>query len=454
MTRRLRIAGTAFSAMLVPACAGLQPDPPTIKPVNPPIPTAARERPMSGPPTSQTAKPKTVEKFAVERPDAAPTVAHVPTPAVDPPPRTEVAQVEHRTNDAAPSPVYAPRLVRPIPSGEPTIPPAEPVPDAEGVIRTEWPVIKGLSSAPDALTPTISEPKVFTPMGDAPPPLIGPVGLPTERSALKADSIPAALVPQPVIPPAAPGTLPPGVIGSSIHQSHASPAGAASVEVPFPAEITPANAVPQPGESPLILAVRAFQQNRPDEAVEYLKAYDSATQQVFLALMPTLVRLSDGKLQQMKAEEMDVVLDQLNRVPSMLRPRASLLANNVRLCREVHNFAHVEPFPDRHVFHPGDIVYLYMELANFSPMPSPKGGYLITLVSSLEMRDSAGGLVWRADPKEVPDHVLTPPQDYYRNFRLSIPTVPPGTYTLVVKSIDRPTGREVRKSVELRIGAR
>ena len=94
-----------------------------------------------------------------------------------------------------------------------------------------------------------------------------------------------------------------------------------------------------------------------------------------------------------------------------------------------------------------------MELANFSSVPSPKGGYSITLVSSLELRDSAGGLVWRADPKEVPDRVLTPPQDYYRNFRLSIPAVPPGTYTLVVKSIDRPTNREVRKSVELRIGA-
>jgi hypothetical protein len=271
---------------------------------------------------------------------------------------------------------------------------------------------------------------------------------------MKADNIPAALVPPPVIPPAAPAMLPPGVIGSSIHQSHASPAAASGVDVPFPAEITPVSAVAQPGESPLILAVRAFQQNRPDEAVEYLKAYDATTQQVFLSIMPALVRLSDGKLQQMKAEEMDVVLDQINRVPGMLRPRASLLANNVRLCREVHNFAHVEPFPDRHVFHPGDIVYLYMELANFSPMPSPKGGFLITLVSSLELRDSAGGLVWRADPKEVPDHVLTPPQDYYRNFRLSIPTVPPGTYTLIVKSIDRPTNREVRKSVELRIGAR
>jgi hypothetical protein len=138
----------------------------------------------------------------------------------------------------------------------------------------------------------------------------------------------------------------------------------------------------------------------------------------------------------------------------MLRPRASLQANNVRLCREVHNFAHVEPFPDRHAFRAGDIVYLYMELANFSCVPDPAGGYTVTLASSLELKDAGGTVVWRADPKDVPDKVSSPPQDYYRNFRLTIPDVPPGSYTLAVKSVDRPTGREVHRAVELRVGVK
>jgi hypothetical protein len=151
---------------------------------------------------------------------------------------------------------------------------------------------------------------------------------------------------------------------------------------------------------------------------------------------------------------MDVLLEQLTKVPNMLRPRASLQANNVRLCREVHNFGHIEPFPERHEFRAGDIVYLYMELANFRCDPDPAGGYTVTLATSLELRDAAGAVVWKADPKDVPDKVSSPPQDYYRNFRLSVPNVPAGTYTLAIKTADRPTGREVQKSVELRVGAK
>src|SRR5262245_41457813 len=98
MTRRLRIASTAFGAMLVPACAGLQPDPPTIKPVNPPIPTAAGYKPT--PPmvaAAPPAKPRTMEKFADGRPDpaSAPLFVREPLPAIDPSKRADVAAVEH-----------------------------------------------------------------------------------------------------------------------------------------------------------------------------------------------------------------------------------------------------------------------------------------------------------------------------------------------------------------------
>ena len=90
-----------------------------------------------------------------------------------------------------------------------------------------------------------------------------------------------------------------------------------------------------------------------------------------------------------------------------------------------------------------------------SEAAAPKaGGYTITLANSLELKDQSGAVVWRADPKETADAVSTPPQDYYRNFRLCIPAVPPGTYTLAVKTIDRPTGREVRKAIEVRVAAR
>ncbi|HKB05975.1 MAG TPA: hypothetical protein VKD90_27520 [Gemmataceae bacterium] len=446
MTRRLRIAGTAFGALLVPACASVSPAPP---PMPPALPTGQGAgvsfRPMPGALTAApTPRGRPTMKFADERSEPAPVVAQRPPAAIASPP---VERTDYRTPvnppvlPAPPAPIDPPRLIVPGPSLPPVKPAAEPVPDAEGVIRPPWPVFKGIPPIPES------------------PPSPGPVLPPTGSipRAKKVEDTPAAIAPPPAVAPApVPAALPPGVIGSSVHQTNSSPIGGMTpAERAFAAETmaTPAGP-PPPTDSPLIQAVRAFQQNKPDEAVELLKAYDPATQQVLLSLMPAMVRLTESRLQQLKPEEMDVLLDQLNRVPAMLRPRASLQAHNVRLCREVHNFAHVEPFPDRHEFRPGDVVYLYMELVNFSCVPEAKGGYAVTLASSLELRDAGGVLVWRADPKEVPDRVSSPPQDYYRNFRLCIPNVPPGAYSLSVKTIDRPTGRETRKAVELRVGTR
>ena len=470
--RRLRIAGTAFGAFLVPACASLQPDA-TV--VHPPVPgQAVAVRPPAAPvlgQTTQAAKPRTADKFAIERtdepafasatPPAAerpkPTLPVVPGPTPGGPaltPATTIEQTKHETRIAVPAPADLPRIVLPVTDREVVKPAPEPVPDAEGVIRPSWPTIKGLPTE----APAKDEPKLILPApGDLPPAASRPVAPPPNKAPiLTPGDGPAVIAPPP------PAPLPPGVIGSSIHMSNASPAG----------DVTPAEAVTaiEPpaipmvgdkplhvaGDSPVVKAVRAFQENRPDEAVACLKGYDPATQQVLLSLLPALGRLGDGKLQQMKPEEMDVLLEQLTKVPNMLRPRASLQANNVRLCREVHNFAHVEPFPDRHTFRPGDIVYLYMELANFrcEPDPPPAVGYTITLATSLELRDATGAVVWKADPKDVPDKVSSPPQDYYRNFRLSVPNMPAGTYTLAIKTTDRPSGREVQKSVELRVGVK
>lgn len=472
MTRRLRIAGTAFGALLVPACAGFQPDATVMHPITPPVPPGVRTPAPTVVAPVQAARSRTVEKFAEGRTDEPSAVAERPTPAppplttaagpvepkVAPPPAptgtpvvpapASIQQTKIEKPIEPPPPIDPPRVPVPaVPTGDGVIRPApEPVPDAEGVIRASWPTIKGLptDAAKDEPNLTLPTPDALPPAKPGlvePAPLVTPVAAPAEA--------PAAIAP----PPAGPPMLPPGVIGTTAHQANASPVAAEGTEPAVaPPVVKPA---PTGADSPLLKAVRAFTENRPDEAVEHLKAYDPATQQIFLSLLPALGRLGEGKLQEMKPEEMDVLLGQLTKVPNMLRPRASLQAANVRLCREVHNFGHAEPFPDRHTFRPGDIVYLYMELANFTCVPDPKGGgYTVTLASAMELKDAAGAVVWRADPKEVPDHVTSPPQDYYRNFRLSVPGVPPGTYTLAVKTTDRPSGRVAHKTIELRVGAR
>jgi hypothetical protein len=461
MTRRLRIAGTAFGALLVPACAGFQPDATVMHPAvsaQPPAVTPPMA-PLLG--QTQGAKPRVVEKFAEGRSDASAVSVDRPKPPAPPsptgvslPPPSALEQTKLETKVEAPALPDPPRVAPSTLDHDVIKPAPEPVPDAEGVIRPNWPTIKGLPTEP----PTRDEPKLTLPTpGELPPSTTRPVVPPAGTAPVAAPgNAPAIIAP----PPAAPPALPPGVIGSSIHKTNASPVSEISVAEavaavdPPPAPLASEKPVAVGPESPIVRAVRAFQENKPDEAVACLKDYDPATQQILLSLLPALGRLGEGHLQQMKPQEMDVLLEQLTKVPNMLRPRASLMANNVRLCREVHNFAHVEPFPDRHSFRPDDIVYLYMELANFTCAPDQGGGYTITLASSLELKDASGNVVWRAEPKDVPDKVSSPPQDYYRNFRLSVPNVPAGTYTLAIKTTDRPTGRAVEKSVELRVGVR
>lgn len=345
-----------------------------------------------------------------------------------------------------PKPIVEPNpVVEARPIERPKLRP-EPVPDADGIIRAQDPVIR------TGALPLVAPQPVPPVEPAAPIPTQENLVLPVDGEApkIKFKEPPAVLTPTPEIKPP---TLPSGVIGSSIHQTNASP----DVEPTLPAlptDLVPPMPIATNDDSALLRAVRAYQQNRPEEANEHLKACDPASQQMLLSLMPALVRLSEGKLAQMKPEEMDILIEQLTRVPNQLRPKASLQANNVRLCREVHNFAHIEPFPEKHVFRPGDVVYLYLELANFSCVGDAKVGYTISLLSHLELRDAAGKVVWKADPKEAPDRVSTPPRDYYRNFRMCVPNLPAGTYTLQVKSTDQPTGRELDKGVELQIGSK
>ena len=417
MTRRLRIAGTAFGAMLLPACTGFQPDP---------MGYPAGFRPLPGvvaPPVAAKAAP--ADQFAEARGEL-PALPPLPSLSATPPP--QIVAIEHRTIDPPTVSVDAPRLILPRPADAQ---PTELAPDADGVTRPPYPIIKGILPVEDP--PAISAGKF-----DALPPPVTPKAAP-----------PAPMDPPPtiVVPPTPkPARLLPGEIGSSVHEVH-------SVPVAGIADVTP-KAAPAT-DPPFLRAVRASLANKPDEAVDHLRSFDPATQQIFLSLLPALVQLSEGRLQQMKPEEMDVVLDAMNRVPAMLRPRASLRAHNVCLCRDVQTFAHVTPFPPRHEFRAGDVIYPYVELANFSCMPDSAGGFAVALAWSLEVRNAAGSPVWGSDLKQDVNRFSSAPQDFYCCYRFCVPdSLAPGQYSLIVRIIDKPTGRDVRQALEFRVGAR
>lgn len=441
MTRRLRLMGLASVAFVLPACVPMPIDQtsrtwPHGSPHHRPLPGVAVPTPAEG----------ATEQFAENRPSTTPTknAPMIPLPGGDAP--RDIETVDYKPKQLEPARIGFPGV-----RTEPSTPIVEPLPDKEGIIRSDWPKLKeppiGESLPTLKPVPVLEKPTE----GPSPGPTLVPMPAMPGPSL---DLTPPLVAPPPVIPPVkAPEVLPPSVMGVPNHQTRSSPAN----DVAIPAIRTTEHMLTSAHvahDSPLIQAIRALQENRPSDAASAFRAHDPATQQLLLALLPPVLHLADGKLLTMKADEVDVLLDQLTRVPNMLRTRASLQVNKLLLCREVHCFAKVEPFQAKHSFRSGDMVHLYVELANFSCPPDAKGGYAINLASALELRDAAGNLVWRADPKEEPDHVTSTPMDYYRAYRFSVPNLAGGIYTLALKLVDRPTGREVRKTIDFRVGAK
>jgi hypothetical protein len=217
-------------------------------------------------------------------------------------------------------------------------------------------------------------------------------------------------------------------------------------------------------ESPLLQAIRAYQNKRPDEAIELLKQYDASNQEMMLYLVPLMVRLSEGSVGAMTPDELAVVVDHLQGATGTLRSKAALRLDAVCFCRRVLSYGKYEALDPHYVFQPGEPVWVYAEVRNFTwePLPTPPGpngkpgvrGYGMRLGHTLEVYDATGRRVWRTEPEPRDDVRRTPPADYYLAYRFPVPSVlPPGAYTLIVQVVDKPTGRVVRgKPVEFRIG--
>lgn len=504
MTRRLTMSSIALGMLFLPACSLFTPRDVMI-PMTPP--GSYHKTPVTMVPLPQNHQVAGSDGFATVRTEqppvpAGPRIVAQPLPGERESAKRDIQAVQHQENANEAPVIHTPRL---IPTNNQTTPTPEPVVDAEGVIRPHWPVIPGALVPTEQPAPTIRPnpplpplkaindtpdlPPVKT-MTETPPAVLTlPTKLPESVIGSSTPETPTINVvpPPPVaIPPvvAPPGIIPPvsapPIVPSPVHDvapplqtilpvSH-EPKTPVMVIPNHPNESAPiiapvhektesrkatAITLPAPSDTPLIQAVRAFQQNKPQEALEHLKAYDAQTQQVLISMMPVLVQLSEGKLQQMKREEMDALLEQLTRVPPILRTKASLQANKILLCSKVRKFGDVDAFSPNHEFRPGDMVYLYVEMSNFSCTPIEGEGYKIALNGQLELRDSSNVAVWKAHPRDEQERVSTPPQDYYRAYRFCLPsTLSSGKYTLAIRVVDVPTERDATNAISFRVGTK
>lgn len=216
--------------------------------------------------------------------------------------------------------------------------------------------------------------------------------------------------------------------------------------------------IPSATEPALLAAMRAYLENRPDDAIRLLQPLDRANQDYALALMPLLVRGTQLNMAAANPEDVSVLVEQLHAIAGRLAAKAALKVDKVAFCRKINGFAQYEPWPLAQPYKPNDLAHLYVEVRNVGCVPAsgPHGEtYLSRAVVSLEVRDANQKLVEQTDLSdwrrrvtvarvEYADYTHSPLHDYFRTYRIQVPAQP-GVYTVTVEVRD-PAGQRVARS--------
>jgi len=234
---------------------------------------------------------------------------------------------------------------------------------------------------------------------------------------------------------------------------------------PLPKEHRQALSAPPESQlkrEPLTDALQCILENKHDEALRCLSAYDAETQELFLGLLPTLSILSKKKVTELSAAEVAVLHEQLYSLIGTLRPRTPLAIAKVCYCEWVKGYGNYKPMPEGHAFaapapgRPGELVQLYVELRNFVNA-SRHGAFETRFSSAVEICDSRGELVWsyRFEDEKQPIRSRTQLHDWFNNYSFHVPkSLPPGVYQLTIQVTDEtvPESRRVaRQHLEFRV---
>jgi hypothetical protein len=206
-------------------------------------------------------------------------------------------------------------------------------------------------------------------------------------------------------------------------------------------------------DPPLLAAVRAYVENRPEEAIKHLEKLDRPNQEFALAVLPALARGAAMNHAAPDPQEAGIVAEQLTAAAAKLEAKAPLRIEKVVFCKSLDGFGRYEPWPETRPYRPGDLAVLYVEVRHLAGVPT-KDGIRVRADVSLQVRDSGQKLVEQMDPDNpkrrvtavawAHDHVFrSPPRDYHLPYRLVVPATP-GVYTITVEVREPGTGRVAR----------
>jgi hypothetical protein len=224
---------------------------------------------------------------------------------------------------------------------------------------------------------------------------------------------------------------------------------------PGPLPIPTSPPAPDP---PLLAAMRAYAENRPNDAIECLRDLDRPNREFAAALLPLLVRGSKLNLAAPDPHDAAVMAEQFSAIAAKMEKKAALRVDEVAFCRKATSFGRYDPWPEAQPYRPNDLAILYVEIRHVvsEPAKGPDGeSFVSRAIVSLEVRDAAGRLIEQTDPTdwrrrvtvarfEHTDYTRSPLQDYSRTYRISVPSQP-GVYTVTVEVRD-PTGNRTARS--------
>ncbi len=461
MTRRILHIGISATAFCLPACLSVGSDlPPHLRPNGvPAVPESTANAVQAAPRTTSNLP------MAAPRPTFQPAYVTSPPPTLTPTPplmMSESTAIDsaiqrssyNRSSVEVPKPeladvVVAPRILKEEPL------PLE-VPALQNVRFPDWPEVKfdGGIAGPAPYAAATPKPRELNGQGAAlGPPLRNHTAEPVTSQAI------TPIIETPTIPPVE--------VKKPVELVPVLTMPALPVEVK---QATPIPAIPAPpklpADSPLVKAVRCLQQNKPEEALEALRQFDPATQELLSNLIHPLIRISKTPMEGMNPDEAALLVEQFTAVSDLLKTKAALTAGRICYCNGFRRFGDIDE-DLRPAFARGSTARVYVEIKNFLAEPallpgrttyeSQRRGYRIRLLGHWELRDAANNVVYseqdteRKDLNWVTPHI-TPPQDYWLVFGIPVPPhLRPGTYTLWIQVTDVPTGRTFRRPIEFRI---
>jgi hypothetical protein len=198
-------------------------------------------------------------------------------------------------------------------------------------------------------------------------------------------------------------------------------------------------------DEPLVVALRAYMQKRPADALEALGRYEKANQDMLLVALPFAARLTEGDIDKVSPREAAELADLVQGVEDRLRQRAALRIEKMLFCRQIDDFGEYVPRPTVNGMptfeggagdQPGETVRVYVELRNVSSKQRGDS-YETRLAGSIELLDFELHTAYRFDFTPEQHRGKSARHDFFVNCSFSVPRkIPPGRYTLRVEVRD------------------